>query len=313
VLTELSRGRAPLASALRKVAPVVTDSERWLSARFDAARNAYGPRSWTPSFHYAHLWAVERYCGLSAKSELGEHDWYTEGAEWLVAEQRNDGAWGTTLEDTCFALLFLRRATTTLAEGDLAAAGDVRVVRVRPIEPHAELAYLTDFLIAGPWKSEESGLALIEPPFDPRKARAKLGDKLARREWQRIALKPDGWTNLEDLLENERGEHELYALAATVAWDGAEALEAALWLHLEDGWDAYFDGERVSFGQRVQAPIDGRVRADLRIEPVEHLLLVLGEEETGSLPFAARLSARDGQPLARAPRVWAVAPKASKR
>lgn len=44
---------------------------------------------------------------------IGAHDWYMEGAQWLLIRQRSDGAWaghyGENV-DTCFALLFLKRA-----------------------------------------------------------------------------------------------------------------------------------------------------------------------------------------------------------
>jgi hypothetical protein len=313
VLTDLARGRGAVSSALDKLAPTRANAERWLASRFDAGHNAYGPRSWTPTFHYPFLWAVERYGGLTQRDKIGEHAWYAEGAEWLVAEQKDDGAWGTTLEDTCFALLFLRRATITYGGDEPAGAQLAREPKPKLVEPAADLPYCTDFLLAGPWKSDESGLALIEPPFEPKKVRAELGDKLARRDWVRIALKSGAWTNLEEIVLSDRTEHALYALAATIAWDGDEPLDAIVWLHVEDGWDAYLDGERLSFGQRVQAPIDGRVRCDVRLERGEHALLVLVEEETGSVPFAARLSDRDGRKLANAPRVWAVAPKGAKR
>ena len=44
------------------------------------------------------------------------HDWYREGAEYLIRAQLRSGAWRGGgrggLTNTCFALLFLRRATT---------------------------------------------------------------------------------------------------------------------------------------------------------------------------------------------------------
>jgi hypothetical protein len=51
---------------------------------------------------------------------MGAHEWYPEGAEFLLAKQRAGGTWsGDSLmsllpdagPDTCFAILFLRRAT----------------------------------------------------------------------------------------------------------------------------------------------------------------------------------------------------------
>ena len=55
---------------------------------------------------------------------MGTHEWYPEGAKALLASQKVDGSWGvgTVGEnkvdrgtvDTCFAILFLKRATRPL-------------------------------------------------------------------------------------------------------------------------------------------------------------------------------------------------------
>ncbi len=62
---------------------------------------------------YYFLWSVERVAVAYGLSTIGGKDWYTWGSGVLLAAQRADGAWmgkfGTDA-DTCFALLFLRRA-----------------------------------------------------------------------------------------------------------------------------------------------------------------------------------------------------------
>ena len=82
-----------------------------------------GPRGGVPKgvFQYYWLYAVERVGMLLSRKYLGSHDWYREGAEWLVEEQREDGSWlnrdtgmmapEPPLAATCFALLFLKKAT----------------------------------------------------------------------------------------------------------------------------------------------------------------------------------------------------------
>jgi hypothetical protein len=59
------------------------------------------------------LYSLERMCMAGKIERVGEHDWYQEGAAWLLPRQKNSGAWsgghGETV-DTCFALLFLKRA-----------------------------------------------------------------------------------------------------------------------------------------------------------------------------------------------------------
>ena len=45
---------------------------------------------------------------------LGQHDWYREGAAHLVTWRKDATAWNNNVLDTCFALLFLKRATHPL-------------------------------------------------------------------------------------------------------------------------------------------------------------------------------------------------------
>ena len=91
----------------------------WLGENFSVTRNPGG--SWLGYY----LYGLERVGGLAGVAYLGEHDWYAEGAAELVRKQRPSGAWrlgnsGTTTS-TCFALLFLRRATGAAATGDSVA------------------------------------------------------------------------------------------------------------------------------------------------------------------------------------------------
>jgi len=53
--------------------------------------------------------------------KVGGHDWYQEGAREIVGAQRADGSWKSSayehhhpVPETCFAVLFLKRATRPL-------------------------------------------------------------------------------------------------------------------------------------------------------------------------------------------------------
>jgi hypothetical protein len=63
---------------------------------------------------YYFLWGLERVAVALGLKTIGKKDWYTWGAELLLANQQNDGSWqgayGACGADTCFALLFLKRA-----------------------------------------------------------------------------------------------------------------------------------------------------------------------------------------------------------
>jgi hypothetical protein len=113
VIAELGRRNPNVESVLAKKKDRLKKAEAWLESRFDVARPAYGDLGWTASWQYAWLWAVERWCGLTGRTKVGAHDWYAEGAEYLVLHQKEKGDFEGSIESTCFALLFLRRATMT--------------------------------------------------------------------------------------------------------------------------------------------------------------------------------------------------------
>jgi hypothetical protein len=64
------------------------------------------------SFYF--LWSLERVAVALDLDTIGKKDWYGWGAEILLASQGSDGSWrgeyGDCGADTCFALLFLKRA-----------------------------------------------------------------------------------------------------------------------------------------------------------------------------------------------------------
>jgi hypothetical protein len=63
---------------------------------------------------YYFLWSLERVAMAYDLSTFGGHDWYQWGSAWLLGKQTPAGAWlgryGPGGVDTCFALLFLKRA-----------------------------------------------------------------------------------------------------------------------------------------------------------------------------------------------------------
>jgi hypothetical protein len=71
-----------------------------------------------------YLYALERAGMLYDTPKFGDHDWYMEGAKVLVNSQNADGSWGKNDKpekdtwDTCFAILFLKKATRGVATGD---------------------------------------------------------------------------------------------------------------------------------------------------------------------------------------------------
>jgi hypothetical protein len=87
----------------------------WLGVHFSVDRNEGG--GWLGYY----LYGLERVGSLCEVDRLGSHDWYNEGAAKLVREQRQNGHWSLggsgPVTSTCFALLFLRRATRLVESG----------------------------------------------------------------------------------------------------------------------------------------------------------------------------------------------------
>ncbi len=97
----------------------IQDAFAWLDLNFTVERNA-GKNA--PPWHYYYLYGLERAAVLGGRNLVGEHDWYIEGARYLVGAQKPAGQWhtgflgGTDYDandtlDTAWAILFLARAT----------------------------------------------------------------------------------------------------------------------------------------------------------------------------------------------------------
>jgi hypothetical protein len=85
----------------------VRDALAWMQENFDVTSN---PHAGDAALYY-YLYGLERMGVLAHMRFLGKTDWYKEGAEFLLHEQEPDGAWERgSLTDTCFGLLFLKRA-----------------------------------------------------------------------------------------------------------------------------------------------------------------------------------------------------------
>ncbi|MCK5578902.1 MAG: terpene cyclase/mutase family protein [Planctomycetes bacterium] len=106
--------------------PGVQRGLKWIANNFTVEKNP-GPIFTVPGinnrgFFYYYLYGIERVGAILGKEKIGSNDWYQAGAEYLVENQGKDGSWfepsdamhSTKIADTCFALLFLRRATPKL-------------------------------------------------------------------------------------------------------------------------------------------------------------------------------------------------------
>lgn len=138
---------------------------------------------------YYYLWSVERVGVAYDLKAIANQDWYAWGRAVLLDSQRGDGSWqgehGAEI-DTCFALLFLRRANVT---PDLTVFLKGRV---------ADPAQAT--LKAG-------GVAGAAPP---------LADA-AQLKQQLLNAGPEQQARLIERLRDQKGREHTLALAAAIA------------------------------------------------------------------------------------------------
>ncbi len=100
----------------------------WLARKFRVDRNVDNDQSQIiglDTWLYYYLYSIERVGKILDIDTIGEHAWYPKGATFILAEQRGDGSWTNKnapdrrpsymrITDTCFAILFLTRATPGL-------------------------------------------------------------------------------------------------------------------------------------------------------------------------------------------------------
>ena len=97
---------------LTRIHGAIDSGFAWLDRNFTVETNPGGNGRW----HYYYLYGLERACEINGTKMLNGKRWYTEGAELLLAQQHQDGSW-TGIVDTCFAILFLKKAAPPVITG----------------------------------------------------------------------------------------------------------------------------------------------------------------------------------------------------
>jgi hypothetical protein len=97
--------------------PDVLSGLAWLEENFTVEENPVAKPQW----HLYYLYALERAGVLYGTEWIGKRPWYAEGAAYLIGSQNADGSWdakgrSNPTYSTCFAILFLRRATRPLTD-----------------------------------------------------------------------------------------------------------------------------------------------------------------------------------------------------
>jgi hypothetical protein len=108
-----------------KADPMVQKGMAWIDTNWSVSKNPKGEKN-KGHWQYYYLYAVERVGMIVGTDTIGSHDWFDEGARYLLKQQKGDGSWqgpkkkgeksskGRQVWDTCFAILYLRKATKPL-------------------------------------------------------------------------------------------------------------------------------------------------------------------------------------------------------
>lgn len=110
------------ADVMPKVDAAIAASFAWLGAEFHVRSNPGFVKRHDEHWYY-YLYGLERACALAGVARIQDRDWYYEGALQLLAQQDQNGSFRPetpyvkTIESTCFAVLFLKQATSPAVTG----------------------------------------------------------------------------------------------------------------------------------------------------------------------------------------------------
>jgi len=288
---ELGLARLP-----KRARAAVAAAERWYAEHYRVDLHPSG-NGWTSGHYHYYLYALERYAQLFGYEEIAGHDWYSEGAVELIEEQAHDGSWGR-LEQSCFAILFLRRVTlTTSTKGGVVGevTDEERPPRKEPApKPNDDVPHITSWLVAGPYlaKRPKEDDMLTEEHFGIARAAPAKGSAAGSHKWS-VYDSPDAKVDMA-LALRAPGWCSFYA---AVYLHAAEATDAVIWLASDDGCKAYLNGAEILDGHHHGYSGDDHYRSPVSLEKGRNLLLVRLENLRHYCYLRCRVSDAAGAPL----------------
>lgn len=246
----IAEGRLRLARELdgaieKSIALARKRGVEWMAKHFSVETNP-GSGGW----HYYYLYGLERMGAVTAAPLLGAHDWYDLGARWLLERQDEKGSWsnGTDLSETCFALLFLRRATSSEPRKRAPRSGErpAREGITHPISIAAE-----------PSSDERGALRLSIVDWDPAQLKTLewpgergRGPRVARVEWL-IDGEPAA---IELGLPSQPADRSLYAVTPLFKSAGKHSVQAHVFALTEAGAEQRLESQVLEVETTRAAP-----------------------------------------------------------
>lgn len=253
-ITVLAVARAALGTGMpaqkKQAADAAIESGvAWLARHWSVSRN---PNK--PDWHLYYLYGLERVGALLERPRVGPYDWYAEGSRYLVRLQEESGAWNNSETDTCFALLFLARATSP-------TSGDARDLRLFATVPEPLCLRVRGGTPARLWID----------PLAPERGKLAEVEFFVRRvgfEWERVGGPLEGLATSH--VFPEPGPYELRAEALLA--DGQRLVSAVLALTHEEGLSRAQEAAASEGARNRLAFLKPRVRASSAAEPAHHLV-----------------------------------------
>ncbi len=292
-LARVDARKAAIAPLVRRAKESLARAWAYHEKRFTATTGFEGAHAFRNTWLYYYFWGMERLGAVTGRREFGGHDWYQEGARTLVARQGGDGSWGNGY-DTCFSLLFLRRATFTLLDREAPPLPEGAETAPPPPpalpRPAEETPFVRRWLLLGPLPNPGDNL-MEEPPFKAADARPRAGSDAAGRKWAAYRS-PSDWVDLKKAVG--AGDN-------TITWaftwlHVAEDQEAVLWVGHDDAFAVHLDGEKIHHFHFHEGAAPDEIGLRVALKKGVHRVLVAIEEGWGGTGLCLRIARPDGGP-----------------
>ncbi|MHC5032703.1 MAG: prenyltransferase/squalene oxidase repeat-containing protein [Planctomycetota bacterium] len=271
------------------VKQAIARGRKWFEQNYSVTRMAYG-RGYHTGRYYYYMYGLARYAEIFGLEKIAGHDWYREGAEELLRRQDDNGAWGR-LEQTCFAILFLRKVVftrpTVRKQGPVKARKTGKAERPKPEE---NVPFQREWLLAGPYRgNRRADDMLYLEHFKIARAKPAAGRRAGKKNWEAYRSPED-----EIDLKKAAGADEGCTYYAALYLHTTAATTAVLWLGTDDGCQVYLNGERLLDGHHHDYSGDDFYRVPLALGEGRNLLVVKVENANYYAKLKARISGPHG-------------------
>ncbi|MFG0316003.1 MAG: prenyltransferase/squalene oxidase repeat-containing protein [Planctomycetota bacterium JB042] len=279
------KGSGKAGKDLREARKAVKRAQEWIGRNYTVEANVDGISRSEMNLHY-YLYGLERYAVFYGLEEVAGEDWYDDGANFLIRQQADDGGWGRT-EQTCFALLFLRKASLTMPAEREGAGGEARREDNPRLEgygltPDRSAPCIREWLVAGSFpfdRAADDGLTIDF--VKEARVKPRAGGRAGRKRWSAFTSE----TDLVDLQEAGDGAGVVNAVTYAFTWIESNApRDVLLWLDADDGVRVLVDGALVhedhhhDLKTEIRVPLSlpkGRVGLLLKMENADYYCRVM--------------------------------------